>query len=254
MGLILRSLALSFAIAVSMAQTAPKQGATVPKAVPQKAVAAKKSTPQTVVVTFTTDIPCKVGVDGKLVAELQTGEPKKIPLSVREHKLEAISLANSTDRWEGAIDLTEKKLEPAVKIELFPIQNRRREEERKIRVPKLVSDIVKRATDIVVGKKENDYAFLSAYYDGDRDLLVKVTKFYMACFQNDWIQVYTDTVTGAAHVSLLNAAKANEYFGSMFSDKELDLLSYELQSTKKKEDPERERLLVEAGYTLGEKK
>jgi hypothetical protein len=54
-----------------------------------------------------------------------------VPLSLIEHKLEAVSLSASQDRWVGAIDLSKTDTEPVVHIELLPVQTKRLEEERK---------------------------------------------------------------------------------------------------------------------------
>jgi len=54
-------------------------------------------------------------------------------------------------------------------------------------------------------------------------------------------------------MTLINSSKAYEYFRATFSEKEICILEYELRSKKGVEDSERERLLVEAGYSLKRK-
>lgn len=82
-------------------------------------------------VTVTTDAHCTFIIDGKHQADLYPGEPRKVSLSLRAHKLEAVSSAPSQDRWEGTIDLSKAGTKPNVDIELLPIQATRLEEERK---------------------------------------------------------------------------------------------------------------------------
>lgn len=123
---------LLLAAATLLAQTAPKQ-AQAPKPAPKMAptVPPKKSSTSMVTVTVTTDLACSFGIDGKAQADLGVGESRKVLLSLREHKLEAVSAAANQDRWQGTIDLSKADTKSVVNVELLPIQNKRLEEERK---------------------------------------------------------------------------------------------------------------------------
>lgn len=93
---------------------------------------AKKAVPLKVIVTFTTDTDCSLKVDGTVQANLlKVGEPMKVPLSIRAHKVEALSVANIKDRWEDTIDLSKRDTNPSVNIKLMPILTKRLDEERK---------------------------------------------------------------------------------------------------------------------------
>ena len=118
----------------------PQSGKQTPKA-PKKepSGAAKRAPTSTASVSVTSDLPCSFSVDGKHVADIHSGEPMQLSLSLADHTLEAVSSASPQDRWEGKIDLTNAPEKPLVRIELLSIQNNRVEAERKAAEPKRVA-------------------------------------------------------------------------------------------------------------------
>jgi hypothetical protein len=122
-------LALTPLLVAQMPQKQVKTSA--PEAKKSTAVPAKKTAPRMMTLLVTTDMTCSFIVNGKLMADLNVGEQKKVSLSLREHKLEAVSSSASQDRWEIIIDLSRPGAKSEINVELLPIQAKRLEEERK---------------------------------------------------------------------------------------------------------------------------
>ncbi len=88
-----RSFALLLvAVTTAMAQVPTGQAPTpIPAAKKATTTPTNRTAPQIVTVTVTADTACSFMVDGEPAVELRAGEPRKIPLSIREHKLTAVS-------------------------------------------------------------------------------------------------------------------------------------------------------------------
>jgi hypothetical protein len=91
----------------------------------------------------------------------------------------------------------------------------------------------------------------SVFYRGDLDILLKAFNFTKTCVSKNWILSRGDLVD--PEMALVDPERAYEYFRRTFSEKEIRLLEFEVNSRKRAEDPERERLLLDAGYIAGDK-
>lgn len=91
----------------------------------------------------------------------------------------------------------------------------------------------------------------SVICQGDFEIINKAYDFTRHCITSDWVlmngEVFDESMT------LTDPAAVREYFVSTFSDKELELLEYQLRSKKGSDDPQRERLIRAAGYKVGDK-
>jgi hypothetical protein len=140
------------------------------------------------------------------------------------------------------------------------------------RIPRLVAEINERFMDSTRASiKESSgemgmYKHLTAsfgyrggalLYEGDLDVILKAKAYSETCIKNHWVATHGEGEGKYVDLQMMlsEPSKAYDYFRSTFSEKEICLLEYELQSTKTEDDhdPEREQLLKEAGYSLGDK-